>query len=169
MNEALIPIGVITNTFGIKGAIRIKTYSGEGTCLSPGFYIFVEKVSGSLERLKIRRSKPFKDFFIVELDEVEDANQAESLVKSKVYVKKEDLPQLKEDEYYWIDLLGCNVFGIDGRFIGELKNIIETGGTDVFEIVDKDKEILVPFTKKFVLNIDLKKKEIIIDAEPFLP
>ncbi len=168
MNDSLIPIGVVTHTFGIKGEIRVKTYSGEGRCLSPHFKIYLERPNGQIENHEIVSFRPFKDFFIIKLAEVKDLNSAELLVKSKVYVRREDLPPLEESEYYWIDLIGCKVFDLSNHYLGELKNIIETGGTDVFEIVSEEKELLIPFSKKFVLNIDLKEKKITVDATPFI-
>ena len=67
MKETLIPIGIIKKTFGIKGAVRIKTYSGEGRCLSPNIYIFVQKKAGDYQKLKVVSSKQFKDFFVVQI------------------------------------------------------------------------------------------------------
>ncbi len=168
MNDPLIPIGIVTNTFGIKGEIRIKTYSGEGTCLSPEFNIYFEKIDGQIEEHQVVSCRPFKDFFIVKLALIQNATHAEDLIKSKVYVKRSQFPPLEESVYYWVDLIGCRVFDINNDYIGELKNIIETGGTDVFEIIKDDKELLIPFSKKFVLNIDLKEKKITVDASTFI-
>lgn len=168
MKESLIPIGVIKKTFGIKGALRIKIYSGESRCLSPNINIFVEKKTGDYQKLKVVKSKQFKDFFIVQFEEIGSANEAEQLIGCNIFVERSDLPRLEEDEYYWIDLLGSQVYGLDNHFLGVLENIIETGGVDVFEIRDGEKELLIPFSKKFVKLINLIERKIVVDAEPFL-
>lgn len=168
MKETLIPIGIIKKTFGIKGAVRIKTYSGEGRCLSPNIYIFVEKKAGDYQKLKVVSSKQFKDFFVVQFEGLSTANEAEELVGCSIFIDRSCFPELKEDEYYWIDLLGSKVYGLDNQFLGVLENIIETGGVDVFEIRDGERELLIPFSKKFVKSIDLQERKIIVDAYPFL-
>lgn len=168
MKDALVPIGVVKKAFGIKGSIRVKTYSGEGYCLSPNFYIFLEKTPDNIKRYKIKSSKPFKDFFIVQLEELSSANEAEDLVGATVLVERSSFPTLGEDEYYLVDLIGCEIYGIDGTFLGILKNIMATGGVDVFEIEKDKEELLIPFSRRFVKSISIEEKKIIVDAEPFL-
>lgn len=167
MEETLIPVGEVRKTFGIKGEVRVRTYSGEGKCLSPNVYIYLEKEDGVYHKLKIARSRPFKNFFIVKFEGIESPEKAEEFIGCRVFLERSSFPELEEDEYYWVDLLGSSVYSLDGQLIGLLENIIETGGVDVFEIKG-DKELLVPFSKKFVKSIDIREKKIIIDAEPFL-
>ena len=71
----------------------------------------------------------------------EDSDQ---YVGKNLYVDREQLDALEDNQYYWNDLIGLNVYLDDGKEIGVLSEIIETGSNDVI-VVKGDKEILIPY------------------------
>ena len=90
----------------------------------------------------------------------EDSDQ---YVGKNLYVDREQLDALEDNQYYWNDLIGLNVYLDDGKEIGVLSEIIETGSNDVL-VVKGDKEILVPYIiGESVKNINMKDKKIVID------
>ena len=90
----------------------------------------------------------------------EDSDQ---YVGKNLYVDREQLDALEDNQYYWNDLIGLNVYLDDGKEIGVLSEIIETGSNDVL-VVKGDKEILVPYIiGESVKKVIIEEKKIIID------
>ena len=90
----------------------------------------------------------------------EDSDQ---YVGKNLYVDREQLDALEDNQYYWNDLIGLNVYLDDGKEIGVLSEIIETGSNDVL-VVKGDKEILIPYIiGESVKKVIIEEKKIIID------
>lgn len=167
MHGELIPLGYIVSPHGIKGHVLLKTYSGEGTSLLRGIFLFIKKNDNEYLSLKIIDARPYKKFFLVKFEEVFDRSASERLVGCEVYIKRDDLPETEEDEYYWIDLIGCDVYSLEGEYLGKVDSLIDTGSVDVFVVKNEKKEYLYPFSKNVVKSVDIKFKKIIVDISMF--
>ena len=73
------------------------------------------------------------------------------------------MPDLEEGDYYWFDLIGLDVFGIDQKYLGRLESIIQTGSNDVYVVKKDDTEILIPALESVVQKIDLKNRRMQVD------
>jgi len=165
--DEYLPLGYILSPHGIKGHVILKTYSGEGTSLLRGIFLSIETAKKGNILLKILDSKPYKNSYLVKFEKIDDRNSAENLRGAKVFIKRADLPKTDENEYYWVDLIGCDVYDLKGKFLGKVKNLIETGAVDVI-VVDGDKEdLLCPFSENFVKGVDVISKKIVIDISIF--
>jgi len=77
-------------------------------------------------------------------------------------VDRQQLPQLEENEYYWDDLIGLNVFDLQHNDLGKVIELIETGANDVL-VVSGEKERLIPYIPQVIVKIDLTEKRIEVD------
>ncbi len=102
------------------------------------------------------------------LDGITDANLAEALKGKNVFADENDLPPPGENEFYFRDIIGCQVFLTDGSRIGVVEEIIATGANEVFVVRDGDKEVLVPSIVDVVKEIDVDARRIVIEAIPGL-
>ncbi|ARC54671.1 hypothetical protein AOQ88_00065 [Candidatus Riesia sp. GBBU] len=114
---------------------------------------------------KLTNSK--KNFFLVKIINIDDRCSASKLMNSRIMIKEKMLPKLKDNQYYWKDLINCKVFDGLGRYIGIVKYLIETGSNDVLvlkhEFSNKKKEILIPFLiGKTIKTVNILSKKIII-------
>lgn len=75
-------------------------------------------------------------------------------------IGKEALPDLAEGEYYWTEMLGMAVETEEGKQIGTMKKILETGANDVWVIEGKRGEILIPAIEGVIKSVDLKRRVI---------
>ena len=158
--ENSLSIGVLSKVHGLNGELRFVVLTNIPELLEDldevflysdkekrGFYLEVESIREGPKSLLIKFS---------EFDTREDAQK---LVGFEVYVPKDKLPELAEDEYMYDEIEGCEVFE-DGKDTGKVVDIIDTGANGVL-VVKKDKrEKLVPFIKDYVEDVDLEKKEI---------
>jgi 16S rRNA processing protein RimM len=152
-----LPIGKITGVHGIKGEIKVAPYGDlEGLAWNA---VYIADKEGAYRVARVRRHK---GIYLVELEGVSTRNDAEALTGREVSVLKEDVPEPPEDEYYYFDLIGMDVWTDDGRFLGPIINIIATGSNDVFEIKGPLGEVLVPATVETVLQVSVEKKKVTV-------
>jgi len=160
MNSSdLLPIGRVVKTHGVRGKIKVE-YFGKNSHLFPYREIFIKESAGKSVAYEILEavSQPLR--IILKLKGVERAEDAQALVGKEVLIRKETLPDLPEDEYYWAEILGMVVETEEGRKIGTMKEILETGANDVWVIEGKRGEILLPVTEEVIRSVDRKSRVI---------
>jgi 16S rRNA processing protein RimM len=102
--------------------------------------------------------------------DVADRNQAEALKGARIFVPRSSFPTAGTDEYYWIDLLGLDVFNREGVTLGQVKDLMSTGPQTVLVLAQAsdepgkpDIERMIPFVSAFVDNVDLPGRKITVD------
>jgi len=103
---------------------------------------------------------------VAKLARVEDREQARALVGANIAVERSQLPALTDDEYYWTDLVGLGVVTRDGRELGQVTGLMETGANDVL-VVGGERERLIPYIPgQVVLRVDTRAGRIEVDWDP---
>lgn len=102
------------------------------------------------------------------LEGITDANLAQLQKGKNVFAAENDFPPPADNEFYYRDVIGCEVFLTDGLRIGVVEEIIATGANDVFVMRSDGKEVLVPVIEDVVKEIDVDGKRIVIEAIPGL-
>jgi len=80
-----------------------------------------------------------KSFFLIKIKNINDRISAQKFVNVKIITEKHNLPVLKNNEYYWNDLINCQVISISGHYLGIVTHLIYTGSNDVLVIKNKKK------------------------------
>lgn len=156
-------MGKVLRPHGLRGVLRIKSYARGPSSFKKGQSIFLRPPNGGDEIYTLSSLKPHKNIFLMKLKEIRSIDQAERLRESDIFVLEKDLEKKKEDEFYWFELIGLRVFLTTGEYLGKIEHILETGSNDVYVIKKEGKEILVPAIHDVVKNIDLRKREMIIE------
>ena len=157
-----IKIGKITNNHGIRGYARFIYY---GDLKNFNYKeVFLEK-EGKLLSYFIENFKYHKNYILLKLENIHSINDVNLHLKGRdVYIKKDQLPELDNDEYYWFQLIGIKVYNVNGEYLGEIDSIIETGSNDVFVVKNnKSKEKLIPYIDNVVKLIDIENKKMIVE------
>ncbi|MEW6409054.1 MAG: ribosome maturation factor RimM [Nitrospirota bacterium] len=162
MKDGLISIGKILKVWGIRGEVKILPLTD-----NPHRYRSLKRVisvtpNGSESILQVGNVKFKGKYVMLSFKGYDTSEKSSPLVGSLIKIPKEELEGLPEGSYYIFELIGANVFSVDGRFIGKLTDVITTGSNDVYVVEDKRKEILIPAIKDVVKEIDIKKKTIIV-------
>lgn len=156
----LVEIARISGPHGLKGLIKIIPFSGsfddfiKYTHLIIGTEGIAIEVLGALNRGK---------FYIIELKGFTHISQVEPLKGETVYVRRSQLQETVENEFYWRDLIGLTVIDTEGKTLGELINIFSTGSNDVY-VVDRKRQYYIPATKDVIKDISLADGIMVIDA-----
>ena len=154
-------IGKIVGTRGLKGELKVETY----TDFPEDFYeiknIFLNINS---EPLHVKSMRVHKSQILMLLNDVQNCNQAELLRGKLLYAFREDIP-LTEDRFFIEEIKGCTVEDVNTHKIyGTVNDVFNTGANDIYSIVDnKKKEYLLPIIEGTIQEIDLDNNNIIIN------
>lgn len=165
-NQSRIVVGRTGGAHGVRGWMKIMSYTRPRQNIfsySP-WMIYVDK---EWRQIKLEESQHRGDRLLVKLSEVESPEQARLYMNCDIAIKREQLPELEEGEYYWHDLIGLEVLNQDQIRLGEVSEITETGANDVLVIRKSSKEkknILIPLVMDvYVKQVDLNAKQIHVD------
>ncbi|MGE5269591.1 MAG: ribosome maturation factor RimM [Thiohalocapsa sp.] len=164
--ERRVCVGVVTGAHGVRGAVRLKSFTAEPGDIAS--YGPLQDESGR-RQYKLRVTATAKGVLIATLDGVADRDQAEALRGLRLYLPRSALPPPPEDEYYHADLIGLTAELGDGAVIGTVCAVHDFGAGDMLEIARlQGPPVLVPFTKAVVPIVDLAAGRLIVDPPPGL-
>ena len=160
--DELIPIGKIIGTHGIRGFLKVYSYSGNLQSLQYARTVFLKGKDGLLHECTVKSVSAHASGFILSLDDYSDINQVQFLTGSELCLKQSQLPVPDEDEYYWRDLIGLSVHTDLGIELGTLVDIFETGSCDIYVVRGCSKEYLIPAIADVISCIDIPGNKMII-------
>lgn len=160
--DNLVKLATIVAAHGIKGDVKIQTFTADPLGLSSYGVVF-DKDGRSFEIAHIRQAK---NTVIVHFSGIDDRNQAEALKGTALYVNRQQLPEiLQEDEFYQTDLVGLKVRDENGKTIGTVNALFDFGAGDLLELLtDNKKLVLIPFSKAAVPEVDIDNGFIRVDS-----
>lgn len=166
MTKRWFNVGKIVNTHGIKGEVRVisKTDFAEER-YKPGntLYLFMDGRNEPVE-VTVNTHRLHKQFHLLQFKERQNLNEVEELKNAIIKVPEEELGELNEGEFYFYEIIGCEVFTEEGELIGKVKEILTPGANDVWVIGRKGKkDALIPYIESVVKHIDVREKKIEIE------
>ncbi|MBT3826773.1 MAG: ribosome maturation factor RimM [Nitrosomonadales bacterium] len=162
MKEDYLVMGQLVGSFGIKGWLKVKVFTEKVETLEDYKEWFISSDEKNWSKIRVENVKINQNRMMVKFEEIDDRTSADGYRKYWVGILKESLPKLDGNEFYWNDLIGCEVQNINGFLFGTVSGFIETGANDVL-VVEGEKQRLIPYTKMTVKKIELKRQQIIVD------
>lgn len=156
----LICIARIAGAFGVKGEVKIKSFTENAEdCL--GFGLLLGEDGAAV--LTPKSYRPVKDGFAIICPEVSTPEQANALRGTELFTQADNLPETDEDEFYYSDLVGMQVKTVDGKNAGNVVAVHDYGAGDLLEIKPKEGgSFYHPFTKEAVPKVDMKARRVIV-------
>lgn len=165
-------LGRIVGAHALRGEVRVRYFGdgprhltdAEGVWLSPtpdasrpDYYAVTAAAPGRKGEVRMA------------LDGVRDRTSAEALRGLLVLGEASSLEPLGEDEYYWHQLVGCEVETGDGRPVGRVAEIWETGAHDLLVVEGPSgRRQLIPTARELMTEVDLAARRIVVEAPPGL-
>ncbi|MBL9062431.1 ribosome maturation factor RimM [Tabrizicola sp.] len=158
----LICIGAIAGAFGVSGEVRLKSFCSEPTDI--GTYGPLSTEDGS-RMFQITLTRPVSGGLGARIQGVNSKEQADALRGTSLYVSRDRLPSLPDDEFYHADLIGLSAYDTGGALIGKVSAIYNHGAGDIVEIATNRHKsaLLLPFTTAIVPNVDLAAGRIVVN------
>jgi 16S rRNA processing protein RimM len=161
---AFIAVGKLRHAHGVHGEMLMEVYTDFPDRLQPGVILYLGQEDLQLRLIKCRQHGKGLLMTFEGFSSPEEIGQYRNQI---VYVKSIDRPPLENGEYYHHQLIGLRVVTRDGKTIGTVTEILETGASDVLLVLpESGPEILIPVVDSFVHEINLDRREITVQLIP---
>ncbi len=169
-----VEVGRIVGAWGIQGAIKVVPFSSAPEALfsskrwfvAPGEPRVPGPVTGGPRLLRVLNAREQGDSVVATIDDLADRNGAEALAGWRVAVARSSFPTPEADEFYWVDLIGCEVLNREQAALGTVVSLLETGPHCVLRLSSVDAEgqpRLIPFVAAYVDSVDTAARRIVVD------
>jgi len=157
-------LGKIVKKYSFKGELLVKLDTDEPTIYEGLESVFVE-LRNNLIPFFIERSQLHKSELLrVKFEEVDTEQDADSLLKCDLFLPLEFLPKLKDDKFYYHEIIGFTVKDVNYGTVGIIKGINDSTSQALFEIDRDGIEILIPMNDHFIKKVDKKNKIILVET-----
>jgi 16S rRNA processing protein RimM len=158
----LICIGAIAGAFGVAGEVRLKSFCSEPTDIVAYGPLLSE--DGKRE-FHVTLTRPVAGGLGARIAGIATKEAADALRGTSLFVSRDRLPSLPDDEYYHADLIGLSAYDPGGELLGKVTAIYNHGAGDILEIssLRHKSALLLPFTVEIVPNVDLAGRRLIIN------
>ncbi len=162
MSDEPVCVGVIAGAFGVRGEVRLKSFTAEPSDIAAYSPLSTEDGGQSFS---ITLTRPVKNGYAARLGGVSTKEQADALRGTRLYVPRDRLPTLPDDEFYHADLIGLEVVDTGGATLGRVKAVLNHGAGDLLELQapGHSTTVLLPFTRAAVPTVDLGAGRIVAD------
>lgn len=160
-----LKVGKIVNTHALKGEVKVISSSHfEDERFAKGSKLLITRGNQVIKEVEIESSREHKGAFLLKFVGVDTIKDAEQFKNLQLKVDEEYLTELEDGEYYFYEIIGCEVFDRN-KNLGEIIDILQTGANDVWVVKSElGREYLIPYIDDVVKNIDISKKRIDIEA-----
>lgn len=163
-----LEIGQIVNTFGIKGEVKVTPFTDDIRRFDNLKKVYV-KTKKESTLYTVENIKYHKNMVLIKFEGVQNPEQAEMLRNAFLEIDREDAVPLEEGTYFIADLIDLDVYTDEGKLLGKVDDIYNTGANDIYVVKDEQgKQILLPGIKEVIKQVDLENEKIIVHLIPGL-
>ena len=155
--EDYFRVGVIANTHGIRGEVKVFPTT-EDPQRFKGMKEIILDTGSEKKVLEVASARFFKNLVILKFKGIDSINDIEKYKGKDLLVTRENAIPLNEGEYYIADIIGATVVTEDGAQLGILKDVLTTGANDVYVVDHEGTEVLLPVIPDCVLARDMEQK-----------
>lgn len=167
-SQSFLRLGHITGAHGLRGALRMRPDNPDSDTLAHVARVFIESNGKSHEYRLLDSRRINRSTTRIALEGLDGPGAADTLKGAVVMIALDDLPPARLGEFYYFQVIGCEVHTTDGRRIGTVEEIFSTGANDVWVVRDGPNEVLVPVIEDVVKTMDLDQRMITIEPVPGL-
>ena len=160
--QGFVEIGLFIGPHGIKGEVKVKSF----TEIPENFFVYEEFFLGNQTKpIKLKLVRKVKQNLICIVEDIKTRNEAEKFKNLTLYVKRDNLPLLNDDEFYQRDLLNFDVYNLERHNLGFVTSFNDFGGGLLVEVEKNKKRFYLPIGKPFLKDINYKDKEVILNID----
>ena len=154
-----LTIGRVASLFGVSGEVRVEPLTDFPERFTEQLTVYIGE---DLQPFRIESARWLRKELLLKLEGC-DARCAEGLCAKLIRVPVEHAVPLPEEQYYVHQIIGLQVWATDGRFLGQITDIIRTGANDVYVVSGPLGEVLIPAIESVVKSIDIQQGRITVD------
>lgn len=162
--EALVPLGVVTGAHGLRGELRVKLWNPDSDLLDELETVLLRSDGvPTPRRVRIDGLRAHKQGVLMFLEGVDDREAAERLRGTELCVARGELPELPDDEFYLVDLLGLEVQTADGRTVGKVVDTIAYPASEVACVRVEGGIVELPLLSPYLLEVARERGILVAD------
>lgn len=166
--EEILKVGVITSTHGVRGEVKVFPTTDDIRRFKRLKQVILDTGKEKLT-LEIEGVKFFKNMVILKFKGIDNVDDVQQYRQKDLYVERKDAVKLHKDEYFIADLIGTDVFDEEGKQVGKLTDVLNTGANDVYVVAlaadyceSEAKEVLLPAIRQCVREVDIEAKKMVV-------
>lgn len=161
----LVPIGKVDTAYGVAGWIKVQPFGDlQDTLLTRIKAWHLARLGQAAVRIVVERARVHGANVVAKLAGCDDRDAALAWRGAEVLVERECFPATAEDEYYWIDLVGCRVEDAEARPLGDVVEVVDHGAHPLLRLAGTDgREHLIPFVAAHIGEVDVVGRRIVAD------
>lgn len=166
--ERWVEIGQVKGIFGVKGEMRVQAFTEapEGILAFPSWWIGRDETSR--REFTLIGGRPHGKGVVASVQGIDTPEAVRPLLGLPIWVPRHILPETDQEEFYWADLVGCLVETQEGTPLGPVVAMMATGANDVLVVRHEGKELLLPFIADVVIEVEIKKRRLVVHLLPGL-
>lgn len=158
--EQMAAIGKVINTHGVQGGLKVQPFSDLPDRVNSLRRLFIQ-LKGRQMPYQVANAFVNGRFWVIYFKGVSTVEAAKELIGSLIEIPLSERETLPDNTFYIDEIIGLNVFTVNGDLLGQVKDVLQTGANDVYVVKRKEDgaqeaDILIPAIKSVVLNIDVK-------------
>ena len=162
MENDLFRVGVIANTHGIRGEVKVYPTTDNKDRFNDLKNVIVDTGREHVD-LEVQGVKYFKNMVILKFKGIDNINDIEKYKGKDLLVTRENAVPLEENEYYIADLIDMEVYDEKGNRLGILNDVMQTGANDVYVIIlENGRELLLPNIDQCILEVNIKESRMTV-------
>ncbi|MFN7250865.1 MAG: ribosome maturation factor RimM [Anaerobacillus sp.] len=159
-------VGKVVNTHGVRGEVRVISttdFADERFRVGATLYLEHKDFKDKIE-LTVASHRQHKNFDLLTFEKYPNINDVIVFKGGILQVPEEQLSELADEEYYYHEIIGCNVVTEEGEELGKIKEILATGAKDVWVVQRKNggKDLLLPYIEQVIKGVDIDEKKVVI-------
>jgi 16S rRNA processing protein RimM len=161
----MVIMGRVSGLFGVRGWIKVFSHASprDGIFDYSPWYL---GEANDWRECQLLGGKTHGKGIVARIAGYDDRDRATQLIGCDIAVRRDQLPPLAQDEYYWSDLEGLRVRNLDDADLGVVSHLFHTGANDVM-VVRNERERLIPYAwEQVVRRVDLEAGDILVDWDP---
>jgi 16S rRNA processing protein RimM len=159
-----VRLATVARAHGLRGQIVVHIDATMKDIVVPGLAVRLEKSSESQLDTRVTGVRASGPHLVLTLDALDDRTAAEAWASAGILVTRDRLPAVDEDQYFDFELLDAEVVDTEGAALGRVREIVPTGANDVLVACGPLGEVLIPVTRRAVVEVNRAAHRIVVDA-----
>jgi 16S rRNA processing protein RimM len=161
---SLYVVGKIIGCFGVRGDVKVQPTTHSLKRLAQLQSVSIGVVEGDVLSFDVDWVELRDRVAVVRFKQVPDRTAAEKLVGMYLFVQEADVAAPDQGSFFTHDIIGCEVFANDQRYIGVVEDVQRMPAQDIWVIKNGTKRHMIPAVKEFVKSVNVKERKIIIEV-----
>jgi 16S rRNA processing protein RimM len=159
-----LKVGKIVNTHALQGEVRVISNSDfKDERFKKGSTLLID-YKGAYIPVKVKTHRVNKSFDLLKFVDMNHINDVEKYKGCEILVDAANLSDLDDEEFYFFEIIGCQVKTTNDTVLGEIADILQTGANDVWVVKRKgEKDVLIPYIEDVVKAVDIENKIVTIE------